>query len=48
MGPVSSSSGSLDIGLYLSWTLDPFVHGRLQNLKISEDPFGHDVTPFKG
>jgi len=37
------------IGLYLSfhlsWVLGPFVHGRLQNLKTSEDTFGHDITP---
>jgi len=35
------------IGLYLSfhlsWVLGPFVHGRLQNLKTSEDTFGHDI-----
>jgi len=36
------------IGLYLSfhlsWVLGSFVHGRLQNLKTSEDTFGHDIT----
>jgi len=36
------------IGLYLSfhlsWVLGPFVHGRLQNLKTSEDIFGHDIA----
>ena len=36
------------IGLYLgfplSWVLGPFVRGRLQNLKTSEDTFGHDIT----
>jgi len=38
------------IGLYLSFhlssALGPFVHGRLQNLKTSEDTFGHDITPL--
>jgi len=38
------------IGLYLSfhlnWVLGPSVHGRLQNLKTSEDTFGHDITPL--
>jgi len=24
----------------------PFVHGRLQNLKTSEDIFGHYITPL--
>ena len=37
------------IGLYLSfhlnWLLGPFVHGRRQNLKTSEDSFGPEVTP---
>jgi len=36
------------IGLYLSfhlsWLSDPFVHGRLQNLKTNEDTFAHDIT----
>jgi len=36
------------IGLYLifhlSWGLGPFVDGRLQNLKTSEDTVGHDIT----
>jgi len=36
------------IGLYLSfhsnWILSPFVHGRLQNLKTSEDAFGHVIA----
>jgi len=31
----------------LSWVLGPFVHGRLQNLKTSEDTFGHDITPLR-
>ena len=35
-------------GLYLSFhlsqVLGPFVHGRLQNLKTSEDTLGHDIT----
>jgi len=39
------------IGLYLSfhldWVLDPFVHGRLQNLKTSEVTFAHVITPLK-
>jgi len=30
----------------LSWVLDSFVHGRLQNLKTSKDTFGHDITPL--
>ena len=38
------------IGLYLSFhfnlVLGPFVPGRLQNLKTSEDTFGHDITPL--
>ena len=38
------------IGLYLSfqlnWVLGPFVDGRLQNAKTSEDTFGHDITPL--
>jgi len=38
------------IGLYLSFhlrrVLDPFVHGTFQNLKTSEDTFGHDITPL--
>jgi len=38
------------IGLYLSfhlsWVLGPFVHGKLQNLKTSEDTFGHGITPL--
>ena len=36
------------IGLYLSfhliWVLGPFAHGRLQNMKTSEDTFGHNTT----
>ena len=36
------------IGLYprfhLSWVLGPFVHGRLQNMKTSEDTLDHDIT----
>ena len=32
------------IGLYISF-MCPFVHGRLENLKTSEDTFGHDITP---
>ena len=39
------------IGLYLSfhltWVLGPFVHDRLQNLKTSEDTFGHNITPLE-
>ena len=38
------------IGLYLifhlSWVLGLFVHGRLQNLKTSEDTLGHDIPPL--
>ena len=38
------------IGLYLSvhlsQVLGPFVHGRLQNLRTSEDTFGRDITPL--
>ena len=38
------------IGLYLSfhlsWVMGPFVHGRLQNLKTSEDTFRHDIMPL--
>jgi len=26
--------------------IGPFVHGRLQNLKTSEDTFGHGLTPL--
>jgi len=32
--------------LHLSWVLGPFVYGRLQNMKTSEDIVGHDVTPL--
>jgi len=39
------------IGLYLSfnfsWVLGPFVHVRPQNLKTSEDTFGHDITRLR-
>jgi len=32
----------------MSWdgtqTLDPFVHGRLQNMKTSENTFDHNIT----
>ena len=31
---------------YLSWELGLFVHGRLQNMKASEDIFGHGITPL--
>jgi len=38
------------IGLYLifhlNWVLDPFVHGRLQNLQTSEGTFAHVITPL--
>ena len=36
----------LYLSLHLSWVLDPFVHNRFQNLKTSEDTFGHDITPL--
>jgi len=36
----------LYLSFHLSWILDLFVHGRLQNLKASEDTFGHDITPL--
>ena len=36
----------LYLSLHLSWVLGPFIHGRLQNLKTSEDTFGHDITPL--
>jgi len=26
--------------------MGPFVHGRLQNLKTSEDTFRHDIMPL--
>jgi len=26
--------------------LGPFIHGRLKNLKTSEDTFDHDITPL--
>jgi len=39
------------IGLYLSirlsWVLGLFVQGRLQDLKESEDTFGHDIIRLK-
>jgi len=31
----------LYISFYLNWALNPFVHGRLQNLQISEVTFAH-------
>jgi len=38
------------VGLYpsfpLNWVLGPFGHGGLQNVKTSEDPFGHDIIPL--
>jgi len=38
------------IGLYLSfhlnWVLDPFVHGRFQNLQTSEGTFAPVITPL--
>jgi len=38
------------IELYLSFhvrlALGLFAHGRLQDLKTSEDIFGHDITPL--
>jgi len=34
----------LYLSFYLSWVLGPFVHVRLQNVKTSEDSFGHDIT----
>jgi len=37
----------LYLSFYLSWLLGPFAHGRLQNLKTSEDTFGHGTTPSK-
>ena len=36
----------LYLSFHLSWVLGPSVHGRLQNLKASEDTFGHDITPL--
>jgi len=27
--------------------LGSFIHGRFQNLKTSEDTFGHDISPSK-
>ena len=45
------SKYALWIGLYLSfhlnWVLDPFVHGRLQNLQTSEVTFAYDITPLR-
>ena len=39
------------IGLYLNfhlnWVLDPFVHGRHQNLQTSEVTFVHVITPLR-
>ena len=37
----------LYLSFHLNWVLGPFVHGRLQNLKTSEDTFGHDITPLR-
>jgi len=37
----------LYLSLHLSWVLGPFIHGSLQNLKTSEETFGHDITLFK-
>ena len=36
----------LYLSSYLSWVLGPFVHGRLQNPKTSEDTCAHDITPL--
>ena len=30
------------LSFHLNWVWGPFVHGRLQNLKTSEDTFGHE------
>ena len=43
-GGLSMRIGGLYLSFHLSWVLGPFVHGALQNLKTSEDTFGHDVT----
>jgi len=37
----------LCLSFHLGWVFGPFVHGRLQNLKTSEDTLGHDRTPLK-
>jgi len=37
----------LYLSFYLSLVLGPFVHGRLQNLKTSEDTFDHDITSLR-
>ena len=34
------------LSFHLSWVLGPFVHGRLQNQKTSEDTFGYGITPL--
>ena len=34
----------LYLSFYLSWVLDPVVHGKLQNKKKNEDTFGYDIT----
>ena len=36
----------LYLSFHLSWVWDPFIHGRLQNLKTREDTSGHDITPL--
>jgi len=36
----------LYLNFHFSWVLGPFVHGRLQNLKTSEDIFGLVLTPL--
>ena len=34
------------LSFHLNWVLGPFVHGRLQNLKTSEDTLAHVITPL--
>jgi len=45
---IKGSKSAHWIGLYLSfhlsWIFGPFVHGRLQNLKTSENMLGHDIA----
>jgi len=34
----------LNLSFMLSWVLDPLVHDRLQNVKTSDNTFGHDIN----
>ena len=45
-GPKYAHWIRLYISFHLNWVLSPFVHGRLQNLQISEVTFDHVITPL--